>query len=83
MANDLYKSWEKPMAKMHEFFTTIDPSEDPNVEINNIGSVPGKLAYSTVAFFDRRLGHDVPVPTYEKADFDTDISYPFVARSFG
>ena len=72
------------MSKMHEFFTTIDENEDPKVEIENIGSVPGKLAYSTVAFFDRRLGHDVPIdPIYEKADFDTDISYPFVARDFG
>ena len=83
VANDLYKSWEKPMSKMHEFFTTIDENEDPNVEIENIGSLPGKLAYSTVAFFDRRLGHDIPTPTYERSDYDTDISYPFVARSFG
>ena len=35
VANDLSKSWEKPMARMYEFFTTIDATEDPNVEINN------------------------------------------------
>ena len=69
------------MANMKEFFTSIKEGEDPDVEIDTIGSPVGKLAYSAVAFFDRRLGHEIPTPIYEKADFDTNIEYPFETRT--
>ena len=76
----MFKSWEKPMANIKEFFSSIDKGEDPDVEVNNIGSLPGKVAYSTVAFIEKRLKHEVPV--VEPADFDTDIKYPFERRTF-
>ena len=77
---DLFASWEKPTARIKEFFTTIDEGEDPAVEMDSIGSTVGKLAYSAVALFDKRLKHEVPDP--EPADFDTDIAYPFETRTF-
>ena len=65
---------------MKEYFTKIDEDEDPDVAINNIGSTAGKLAYSAISFFDKRLGHEIPTP--EKSDFDTNIEYPFESRTF-
>ena len=80
---DLFASWEEPTARIKEYFTTIDQGEDPAVAMDSIGSTAGKLAYTAVALFDKRLKHEVPEPDPdpERSDFDTDIAPPFETRT--
>ena len=60
---------------------TIDEDEDPELGVNNIETVGGKLAYQAIHHISKRLGHEVviDVPQPERSDFDTDIKYPMNA----
>ena len=40
---------------------TIDEDEDPELEVSNIQTVGGKLAYHTIHHISKRLGHEVVI----------------------
>ena len=50
------------MTRMKKFFTTIDHGETLSEGVGKIGSTAGILAYSTIALFNKKLTHEVPVP---------------------